>query len=159
MIIAFDLGRELGLAYGGFGAPPTLETHKLPAEIGPLLDRFESIVLGLTRKQTPSFIVWEQPFVMFRAPGKAELTTVARQYGQAGALARIAFGAGVSTSTYRPQSLRKRFCGTAKASEAQIIEAARLRDADPKTNHEADAFLVWQAAAEDLRIKRMGRAA
>ena len=157
MILAFDLGRELGVAYGGEGSAPTLETHALSKEIGALLYEFEGIVLALTRSHDVRMIAWEKPAVFLRNPGKSETTNISRQFGEAGALARIAHGAGYATATYAPRSLRKRICGSAKASEMEIMQAAHIRGAHPKTNHEADAFLVWQAAMEDRRTDRMGR--
>lgn len=153
-VLGFDLGREVGVAIGALGEVPALETHKLPRDIGALLHRFEGVVLGHMRRREITAIAWEEPFVNFKQPSKGQTTNIRQQFAQAGALARIAHGYGIPSSSYQPRTLRKRVCGRAGATEKEIIHAARIRDAHPRTNHEADAFLVWQVAADELRLRR-----
>jgi Holliday junction resolvasome RuvABC endonuclease subunit len=151
MVIGFDLGREVGVCFGEPKQAPTLMTLKLPMQLGALLSDFEGRVRGLFREHSPGLIAWETPFINFGRRGKGERLVVKRVFGQAGAIERLAYDFGAPTTDFEARSLRKRFCGTAKASEDDIIRACLTRGLNPKTNHEADAGLVWSAAIEDVK--------
>lgn len=154
MVVGFDLGREVGVCFGQPKTVPTLMTLKLPMQLGALLSDFEGHVRGLIRQHSPGLIAWETPFINFGRRGKGERLIVKRVFGQAGAIERLAYDVGAETMDFEARTLRKRFCGSAKASEDDIIRACRVRGLDPKTNHEADAALVWSAAVEDLKWTR-----
>lgn len=151
MVVGFDLGRDVGICFGEPKTVPTLITLRLPMQLGALLSDFEGQVRSLIRQHSPRLIAWETPFINFGRRNKGERLIVKRVFGQAGAIERLAYDVGAGTMDFEARTLRKRFCGTAKASEDDIIRACRVRGLDPKTNHEADAALVWCAVVEDLK--------
>lgn len=147
IIAAFDLGRSVGFACGDSLGFIKHECWSLPKETGALLSQFESKLNGLG--VTPAIIAYETPFINFARQGRGERLIVKRTFGAAGALERRAYDLGAKTVQYESRSLRKRFCGTAKATEAAIKRACSVRGHYPLTDHEADALLVWYAAAMD----------
>lgn len=149
VILAFDLGRSVGIAYGDVGGRVTLDQADLSESIGPMMSAFEGVVRGHIRRIKPDLVFWERPFIAIR-PGRmdaqGEIRTQ-RLYGQAAALAKLAHEHEISSASERPMTIRKAIVGRGNATEEDIAAFCRKRDIEAPTPHQADAFVAWLYAS------------
>ena len=151
IVLAFDLGRHAGVAYGDAGGLVRLEQIDLPQDLGPMMSGFEGAVRGLIRKTEPDFMFWERPFVTTnKHDAQGEIRTQ-RLYGQAAACAKIAHEYGIRNDSERPMTIRKAVIGRGNAKEEEIFAFCRRCGVDAVTAHRADAYVAWLYAAKKLR--------
>ncbi len=154
MIASFDLGRQTGVCVDG-----RTETLDLDALIGPALSRFEGFVRGRIKDGVRVF-AFEAPMMAFGSGARSGIVNhLYRQFGMAATLFKLSHEAGLVAAPYQVRSVRKRLCGSAKASPTKILATCRSRGLSPVNDHEADAGLIWLAAREDFHMIGEHRAA
>lgn len=148
-ILALDLGRHAGVAYGEVGGAVTLEQIDLAQNVGPMMSEFEGSMRGYIRRLEPQLIFWERPFIAI-VPGKmdaqGEIRTQ-RLYGQSAAMAKLAHEYDVAWGYERPHSVRKAVIGKGNATEEEIAAFCRKRGVAAHTPHQADAYVAWLYAS------------
>ena len=150
MIIAFDLGRHVGICHGGRDEQPQLNHVELPLELGAIMTQFEGKARGFIRRLKPDFVFWERPFVAYgRFDAQGDLRTQ-RLYGQSACLAKIVYEESIPWGYEKPNSIRKKILGNGNADEKDIMRFAYKNGMSPVNDHEADAFLCWKFAAGKL---------
>ena len=148
-VLGLDLGRSVAWAVGPATGPVLLGEETLPADLGKLMFRFEGIIRGLIAEHGVTVLCWEQPFI--GPQGMAQRVTIAqRLYGQCATLARFVHAHGLRGASYYPVALRKAFVGAGNASPEQILAAVRAAGLNPSSDHQADAYLVWERARADF---------
>lgn len=146
MIIALDLGGNVGVACGPAGGSPTLSTWKIDGAVGPMMSRFEGNLRGLLRDWKIDVLAYEKPIIPFGRPSANTFVTAQRVFGQAGIILKLAHEFGVIPAPHEVRSVRKKFCGSAKAKPDDILRACYAIGVEPSDDHAADACLIWRAA-------------
>lgn len=157
IVLGLDLGRNVGASLGEPGAHPTLETWKLPQTTGAMLSEFEGRLRGVIRRNNAlRLIAYEKPFAPF---GKASANTTKHLYtafGQAGTILKLCYEHSIVPQSFHVRSVRKRFCGSAKASPEDILKSCFRAGFAPSDDHNADACLIWRCAIADMIVATYG---
>lgn len=142
MIIAVDLGRHMGICVGD--EAPELEEVSLPQDLGPMMLRFEGIVRGLIRANSPTLLCWERPFLDFTRADAQGMLRTERLYGQAATMAKLATEYGIASLSEQPRTVRKKIVGSGNADAEAIMRFCQGEGVMPQGDHCADAFLIWR---------------
>jgi len=152
VVLAFDLGRNVGTCAGSTGANAVVQTWNLPQLVGPMMASFEGKVRAQVEEYDPDVIAFERPVVPF---GRGSRNTVKHMYtafGQASVLLKIASQNDIVAVDYAAKSVRKTIVGSGKATSEQIITGCVKMGFSPSDDHSADAILVWAATKMDIKI-------
>lgn len=158
-IIAFDFGRNVGVVVGDVGSIPEPQTWELPKHPGGMLSQFEGRLCGLIRDGAsfdlpafPTAIFYERVFVTKQKNSVKHCMT---SFGMAASVHRNAYDYGLpDPRCFDARSMRKKYCGRAKANEDEIRWHVQNRGIETTNTHEDDAALVWLAASHFLIARR-----
>lgn len=154
MIIGLDLGGNVGVAWGEPGGAPELCTLKLSGPVGPMMSQFEGYLRSLLREWKVSLIAYEKPIIPFGKPSANSFVTAQRVFGQAGIILKLAHEYEVLPTPIQVRSVRKSYCGSAKAKPDDILRACYAIGVHPYDDHAADACLIWRAGADSTKKTR-----
>lgn len=152
MIIALDLGENLGIAVGDPGGRPECETLVLPGDTGAMMLRVEGRLRSYFNELEVTRIVYEDPFPAlgkkWQQTGQAHLKKhLTIQFGQKAMIEKVAHAEyGLRPNRVHVGAARKAVVGKGYPTEDEILAAVRRRGAVVGTHHEADAAVIFYAA-------------
>lgn len=150
MLLALDLGTNLGACYGTGDCLPVLANHRLPStgdDVGAFACAFEDWFRGRLPEIEPALVVFEAPIL----PAQTQLITVRKLQGLACVTEMVCTREGLECREVHLQEAKKALTGKGNAKKFEMVASCRDFGLDPvsygqgvkEASDEADAFGGW----------------
>src|SRR3990167_7215921 len=116
MIVALDLGTNIGMCWGDGGELPRLGHHRLPStgeDVGPFADAYERWLRFQIEQIEPTLLLFEAPIL----PAQTQIMTVRKLQGLAWSTELIAYREGIECREIHLQEAKKALTGRGNAKK------------------------------------------